>query len=212
MAERRRKWVAMATLLVLVAGALAWWVGRSGPQMRMELRFLSYTNETVGQFLSYTNQSGDTSGLPEGAVVQVWSPSLLFARVLATNSGEVPLELSAGVNATNVVTTGGTFQLRDGFASPSGQNMPRILKPGESMIIFIGPSQFLQPWSTEIMAQRRGLRDKLYGKVWDTGNLTLQKWISRFPSAFVDIRPTLGPITNLPPDSMPSTPPRGARP
>ena len=202
----------MATLLVLAAGALAWWVGRSGPEMRMELRFLDYTNETVGRFLCYTNQAGDIPGLPEGAQGKVWVPSLLLARVLATNSGEVPLELYASVNMTNYVTTGGSLQLRDGFASPSGQNLPRILKPGESMIIFIGPSQFLQPWSTEVMAQRRGLRDKLYGKVWDTGNPTLQKWISRFPSAFVDIWPTLGPITNLPPTSMPSAPPRGARP
>lgn len=209
MTARRRKLLIAAALLVLAA-ALAWWVGRSGPEMRLELRFLSYTNETVGRFLSYTNQPVGIPGLPEGA--QVWQASLFNALVSVTNCGGVAVELSPGVNGTNVVTVGGTLRLRDGFLGPSGQNLPRILKPGETMIIQIGPSQFLQPWSTEIFAQRRGFRDRLYGKVWDTGNPILQKLISRFPSAFADITTTLGPITNVPPETPPGEPPRVARP
>lgn len=131
--------------------------------MRLELRFLSYSNETVGRFLGYSNQTVGIPGLPEGA--QVWQPSLSYALVLVTNCGGVAVELYPSVNGTNYVPVGGTLRLRDGFVGPSGQNLPRILKPGETMTIHIGPSQFLQPWSTEIIAQRRGFWDRLYGKV-----------------------------------------------
>ena len=184
MTRRRRKLLIVASL-VLILGAAAW-LGQSGPEMKVELHFLRYTNEPVLM-----------TGLPEGA--QVWPTSLCHALVLATNSGGVAVELYASVNMTNYVTNGSSFKLRDGFVGPSGRNMPRILKPGETTVIGFGPSLFTEPWSTELMAQRRGLRDRLYGKVWDTGNPSLQNLISRFPSAFADIRAKLGPVTNLPP-------------
>src|SRR5262245_20305177 len=109
MTTRRWKWSLAAALLVLaVAGA--WWIGWSGPEMRLELRFLSYTNESARRFLDYTNEPGSIpGGLPEGA--QVWAASLYYALVLATNSGGVPLELYASVDMTNYVTVGGSMQL-----------------------------------------------------------------------------------------------------
>lgn len=209
MIERRKKWIIAAMLLGLAGAVGVWSVCHPGPEMRLELRFLSYTNERVGQFLRYTNETG-IPGLPE--VVQVWQPPDFYALVLVTNTGGIALELGAGVNATNYITVGGTYRPRGGFESPSNQNLPRTLKPGETMIITIGSSQFLQPWSTEITAQRRGLRDRLYAKVWEIGNPTLQNWIARFPHAFVGATAYLGPITNLPPEALRQPSPRVARP
>lgn len=204
MTTRRKKWLIAAALLVLAAVVGWWWVRRSGPEVRLELRFLSYTNEPVRRVISYDYEEGEVS---------VSVPPSSYAFVLATNSGTAEVQVFGQVHMSNLVNVGGTLRDGDGFVRPSSQQkLPRILKPGESTILKIGPSQFSKPWSTEILIRRRDLRDTMHDKAMATRKPMFQKWGSRLPGSRAPISIRMGPITNLPPDTARSNPPREARP
>jgi hypothetical protein len=173
MAGRRRIWLIALALLAFVA-ALAWvLLGRSG-SMEVQLVFVGYTN--------YMKTITNTTS--------VLTFNAFSAVVMATNSGNVAVELYP-------ITRPERFDI---LARPAvGMNLPRILKPGETVLVEVVPQVLGIPWSTELMAQRRELKDRLYLKAGAKGTATVQrlikKWLPPPPMAW----PTLAPVTNAPP-------------
>src|SRR5262245_32317717 len=123
MTARRRKWVIVGMLALLTAAMGSWWVGRRGPEMRLELRFLGYTNEAVGRLISNPIETPGVSESAEGS-----PPPSTYALVLATNSGGVTLLLPVSYYAMH----GDDARWRGDFVFSSAYNLPRVLQPGET--------------------------------------------------------------------------------
>src|SRR5262245_55999945 len=121
MTGRRRKWLIAVVVLAFVV-ALGWaLLGRSG-KMQLQLVFVGYTNKL------------EKAPPPSGGSTPV-SFHMLEAIVLATNSGTVAIEIYSSIRPPNIVITGTTAQMRDGFAAPRGPVPSQVLKPGETLLI-----------------------------------------------------------------------------
>jgi hypothetical protein len=187
--QKRRRVLLAIGLLLLGAGLTAVWLSRKNNGVQVELRFIGFTNEllvpiahiSLEQRYLYSELVSDSELGPD----DLHTPAALL---LATNTGSV----SAEVRAT--YRPGGS-----GFVPPLGRGLPRVLKPGESVIVYanIGAAQI--PWWTEYSYERHGLREKL------------RRWLSKAGSSSVqgllnDVLPSpgivlvkCGPITNQPP-------------
>jgi len=192
----RRRWLFLAaTLEVLTASGLVCWtrLHRAGSGASVALVFVGYTNETVAVFRPLTVRHG-TSVLSTGT--NGMAPSLAVmttARMLVTNNGTVPVKFwNNMVRPSSLYAAGFVFP---GTISVSGQ----VLRPGESMSFTVSAGNFGSRWWTEVAYHPHRLAERVYGRVWDSANPTVQKFIARLvrgPSlAWVDS----GWITNQAP-------------
>lgn len=181
---------------------LMWWAGWKRDGTGVALVFVRYAYESA-TIISHTPQILRSTNDPESAryvlpvapgpdIFRLESvPIAIPALILATNTGSVPVELWAAIFPGSASIPG--------FAVPTGKHLPRLLEPGESVIleVTVDPSQ--GPWWTEFAYQRRGLRDRPLVWAWDSGNPTVQKWVAPAIADLVKVK--CGPITNQPPTS-----------
>jgi hypothetical protein len=190
MTTRRRKLLIAVALLVVMA-ALVWWFGRGGGKLEVKLMFVGFTNDS-------------TSGNK--------------ALVLATNSGSATALLISYGNGSHP----GPLEpdLFGFFAFPSdvgvqfpssGNTFPARLEPGETLVMSMSFTRLDKRMDAHLLAQRYNLKDRLYLRALSTGNNTLMNLANRFLSHPPGEMPILGPITKLPPDTLPADLPRVAR-
>ena len=191
MTARRRKWIIVAALVGIVA-ALAWCFGRGDGKLKVKLMFVGFTNDS-------------TSGAK--------------ALVLASNSGSAKALLIAygngGLPGPLEPELFGFFSFPSDVGVPfpsSGNAFPAQLEPGESLLMSMNFTRLDKRMDAHLLARRYNLRDRLYLRALCTGNDTLMNLANRFLSHPPEDMPILDPITNLPPDTAASDPPRVARP
>ena len=191
MTGRRRKWIIVATLLMLAA-ALGWCFGRGGGKMELKLLFLGFTNGLDGS---------------------------THALVLATNSGgsKALLYGNGPEYGPRTLEPVAYLKFKSPFFSPfhlpnPGEVFPARLKPGQTIRISIPFTRLDEPMEAGLFATRYELNDRLYCRMMTSCNLFLMTLAGRFLSEPPMMMPILDPVTNLPPHSVRSHPPRGARP
>jgi hypothetical protein len=196
---QKRRWAVVGAGFLLIIVVLVLWAGGKS-RIGLTLMFIGYTNQLLtptfemGATLTpnvWLDSTGDTLGVePERFTVPT-------ALVLATNTGSVPVAVYSLVSPDN-------FSASD-FAAPSPTGLPRVLKPGQSTFIkvVVDPRQ---PWWTEISYQRRGLRERLYGLVWRSGNATVRAWVGPKLPGLTPVK--FGPVTNQPPSGYTTFPVR----
>jgi hypothetical protein len=184
MAGRRRKWLIAAALLAIVV-ALTWaLLGRDG-RMDVQLVFVRYTNYTA----TFTNPA---PGAP------IFTRNVFSAVVMATNSGNVAVELLPPRELASYLVHPTGTQWLAGFALLTEMKLPNILKPGETLLVEVEPQTLGVPWYTVLMAQQREIGDRLYLKAAAKGGAVLRlMW--RYFSPPPEMEATLGPVTNAPP-------------
>ena len=189
MTRRRRKWI-IASALVGVVAAVVCWLGSGGGKLEVKLMFVGFTNDS-------------TSGTK--------------ALVLATNSGSTTALLIAygagGLPGPLEPVSFSGFMGDVGVQRPTaGSPFPARLKPGETLLMSMSFTTLDKPMDACLLAERYDLKDRLYRRALDTCNGTLINLADKFMAAPPPEMVTLGPITNVPPESAASDPPRVARP
>jgi hypothetical protein len=182
----KRRWVFVAVALLLTVGVLRFW-SRHGRDVVLDIIFVGYTNEVASSL----------SGMPEIPGVRVGPlPPAQTALLRATNKGSFPLKVNAGYQAGSAATPG--------FVRPSGGLLPRVLKPGESVLVYVTVDPGTGPWWTEYMCERHGSRDRFYNWVWNraSGSRAAQSFLSHvMPANLVFVK--CGPVTNQPAHTFP---------
>ncbi len=156
-------------------------------------------------FVGFTNQpvaSGPKSpGFSQNSIL------LPQALLLAKNTGSVSVELYASVSQDMVSMRSGSLAVKDGFWPVNGVGLPRVLKPGESMLLEASPGES-PSWSTEVQYQRRGFADRFWALLWNSQVAPLRAISERSgSSAFQLVRVKFGPLTNQPPPAQILGPP-----
>jgi len=159
MSRRIRKARLVAVAFVMALLILVWVVPRG--QMEVRLIFLGYTNPLV-----QVSWNGDGE-----RVTMIGIPEAVF---LATNSGSLPVQLWPSVRQENFGNT-------TNFAWPSGSSarLPAVLKPRQVIPVTVRRVE-ASPWRTEFSYERHTFVDRICGKLWSSGNQTVQAALSRY--------------------------------
>lgn len=171
--RKRSRIILITAALIVTVAALVWWTRGARHPAKLELTFLGYTNKPL---------------------------AISTALVLVTNTSRVPFEIRALTHARNVVETNGDFFLVPGFVSPAPVNLPRLVKPGQAIVLDVSVNDFTESyWWTEVAAhpmQREAWFRRLTAGI---RNKTVQGWVDRIAPPTQTSWIKLGPITNLPP-------------
>lgn len=185
MAGRRRKWLVAVGLFATVT-ALTWVSLRPSGKMEIKLLFVGYTNYPS----VFSNRSGTA----------VSTGNVFIAMIMATNSGNVAAELCPTMRLGQPSSShnGIAWLYLKGISMPRGE-LPKILKPTETLVVEFDPRMFMGAEATELMAQRRGVWDRVYIKVCSKGGAAVQRIMGRCFSPPPTVWVPFGPVTNPPP-------------
>lgn len=148
--------------------------------MEVQLVFVGYTNYTKPTTNSTSVLTFNTSS----------------AMVMASNSGNVAVELYLVTRPGREDLAWPSAWIQFGRKVEMEAHLPAILNPGETVLVEVTPQRLGLPWSTELMAQRRDLKDRLYVKAETKGSANVQRLVRKWLSPPPVIWPTLGPVTN----------------
>jgi len=207
----KRRWILLTIVFLFTVAIFLFWSLGARSNVPLKIIFIGYTNEFVelrhGTVqISHARAERDTTDfvfpVPAGPDATVTLPVSLAAPVallLVTNPGPV------AVNVFGPMSPAGSASSTLTFWGPI--RWPRVLHPGESIIIkgVVDPSQ--DQWWAEVGYQRPGFRYKILGWAWNLGNPTLQAWLGRLFPPVEFLRSA--PVTNHSPNwiTWPQNPP-----
>ncbi len=172
----------LALALILIRGG-------SARAANVTLGFVGFTNQVL---VSVNAGASNKSGLIRANNI---------ALVLAKNTGSVPVELFGFSSPTafsiSSIVSGGP-------APVIGPGLPRLLKPGESIVI---PAMIMRKgaaWSVELCYQRRAWRERFVISLLNARVPFVRSTAKRiFTSQYEFVPVHLGPLTNQPPWGLP---------
>jgi hypothetical protein len=177
---------AIAGLAMAAGLALIFLGGNSSRAPGVTVSFFGFTNQPIAI-------GSNAFGIPPHGIL------VPRALLLAKNSGSVAVELCAALSPDNLSTNAGMIKLKNGFVPVEAVGLPRVLKPGQSMLLVADPGMGV-PWSTEVQYQRRNWADRFCVRLWNSGAAPLRKLAMRFGSSWWQLVPVkVGPFTNQPP-------------
>ena len=164
---RRKRMLVLAALLVL-ASAMVGWLQLNRGDTSVALTFLGYTNRPVT--VTFTQVGSVGSSIVTSSVATTGSVEMVFALMLVTNNGPVPVKLS---NASQPKWG------NSGFVSPAWTWPAQVLRPGESVALEVGPGNFNGSWRTEVGYLSHRLQDRVYDWVSTKTNFPARRIMER---------------------------------